>query len=333
MTIAHTHDDVSTADWDACAEACPHATFFHTRAWAEVCAEAFEGCTPAARLYEFTDGTRALVPGVTLPAARGLFTVFKSTHPSDYGGPLSAEPLPEHHVAAIADDLRGAGFGQVIVYGNPFERTHALPGFRCIEEFTQAVPLDGGSVMGVFGSYERRDLRRAERKGVRVLTGSTDGAVEALYGQYMLSAKRWGARTTWLRPIELCRAAVRQGGDSVQLRLAMLGDEVIGGAVDYFHGPVAIAGWRAFDYEYRNFFPNLVLVREALQEAAARGCRSYDMGPSGGLAGVEEFKQRCGAVRIGFRTWLWEHPAYKAYSAGRRGFSRAAGAVRTHPGS
>ena len=51
------------AEWDAAWLASDHATWFHSRAWAEIWAEYRRGeLLPAARVVELSDGRSALLP-------------------------------------------------------------------------------------------------------------------------------------------------------------------------------------------------------------------------------------------------------------------------------
>ena len=321
----------SDSDWDRMVRTARFATFYHTSTWAKICEQAFPKCRATARLYQFDDGTEVLLPGAVETAARGAVTAFKSVYPSDFGGLVAPTPLTAEQVDAVSDDLRHSGFSSVHVYENPFDVQPPLRGFSASPDFTQTVVIDDGidGVLRHMKYQERQSLRRSERCGVVVERRFGEEAVEEFYRLYLLSAARWGEQTTWLRPIELLRAAVQLGGDSVRVRLAMLDGEAIGGQVDYLHDSVGIVAWRAFDYEHRSSYPNVAMQVASVADAVRDGIRYFDLGPSSGLAGPETLKERYGAVRLGFRVWHWEHPTHKAYTLGRKGFDRAQAAVHS----
>ena len=324
-------DALSDEEWDRLASGARHASFFDTSAYARACEEAFPNTTAAARHYRFDDGVEVLVPGVVQTAMRGAVRTFKSVAPSDSGGLLSASSLGADHVEAVAKDLKNAGFACVTVYDSPHGYHPALPGFHATTDFTHVLDLSGGVDGFVRGmnSPNRQAMNRARKNDVRVESRSDDSAVEEFYRLYLASVERWGAKATWVRPREYLQALVRRGSTgSVRIRLAYLGDLAIGGQVDYCFGSLGTTGWRAFDYEYRSSYPNLLTLEAAVAEEHERGFVYHDMGPSAGLAGLEESKDRCGALRVGFRVWTWEHAGHRAYRIGRGGFDHAQSALR-----
>ena len=322
--------NAEVAEWDRMVGHATNASFCQTSTWGSVCERAFPRCRAAARLYRFDDGVEVLVPGMVETAAKGAIRAFRSVFPSDSGGMIGSAPLSGQHIDAIAADLKNAGFASVLIYESPFSVRREMPGFEMLSDFTHVLALTDGidGVMRRMKYQERQSLRRAERCGVTIVERCDEQGVEQAYRLYKLSAERWGEKTTWLRPMELLRAAVEIGGQDVKLRLAMLGDVPIGAEVDYFHDTLGAVAWRAFDYEYRSCHPNVALFVASAIESCDRGLSYLDMGPSAGLPGLETMKDRYGAVRVGFRVWQWEHPAFKAYARGRKGFDRAQAAVR-----
>ena len=325
----------SDSEWDRLVRAAPHPLFFATREYAAVCEESFPNTSAAPRAYRFDDGVEVLVPGMEERAAGGVVRVFKSVLPSDSGGFLSSCALGPDHMAAISDDLRGAGYSRVMLYDSPFGLHPALPGFTVAEDFTHLLDITDGydGLVKRMTQQNRQAMRLAIKNGVRVETRSDQLAVDEFYRLYRMSAERWGDLATWVRPVEYLRALIDRTPDgAVCIRLAYLGDLAIGGQVDYLFDGVSVSGWRAFDYEYRSMYPNLLTLAAAVTQEHEQGFVYHDMGPSSGLEGLELSKDRCGARRVAFRVWTWETAGHKVYRTGRRSLDRAQDAIRSARG-
>ena len=320
---------LASADrWDEMVAACPSATFNQTREWAEAFVEAVPGAAAAARFYQFDDGVEAILPGTVETAVKGAVKEFKSVSPSECAGVLSTTRLTPEHAQAIADDLTHAGYGVVLIYENPFDIQPAMPGFSELDEFVQAIPVE--TEVGFperVTAKERQKLNKGLRHDFAFERHTGGDGVDEMYAMYLRSAERWGDSTTWLRPLDLVRAVCSKS-ESAVVRLAKLDGVVVGATVEYHFGRVSQLAMRGFDYEYRNCYPNLVLLGEAYREAALRGADFLDMGGSAGLEGLVESKERVGCVRLGCRVWTWEHPIHRLYSSGRRRIDRAATAIR-----
>jgi hypothetical protein len=320
----------SDEDWDRIVAQDERATVYQTRTWAAICEHSFANCRGVARLYTFDDGTEILLPGAVQTAVRGTVKVFKSAYPFDLGGPVSAGRVTTAQMEAISSDLRSSEFSSVFVCENPFKLAVPLGGFARTDEHTHLIPLEDG-LEGV--KRRSRSLgqqwRRSERLGVVVEERNDEYGVCEFYRLYLKSVERWGETTTWLRPFEFLEETIRYGGPNVSLRLAMLEGQPIGGQVDYLYGKFGHLAWRAFDYDYRSFYPNAAVLASSLENLYAKGVEYYDLGPSSGLSGVEESKERSGGVPVGYRIWQWESPSHRAYRTGRRALERAQAAVRT----
>ncbi len=325
-------DTLSDEEWDRLAGSARYASFFDSSRYAKACEESFPNTVAAARHYRFDDGVEVLVPGIAQTALRGAVRVFKSIGPSDSSGLLSASALDVSHVDAIAADLTNCGYAHVTIYDSPYGLHPPLAGFQVTEDLTHVIDLKRGldGFVQNMNPPNRQALRRAHKSDVRIERRNDIGAVDEFYRLYLDSVERWGDKATWVRPREYLEALVRHGEDgSVCIRLAYLEDLAIGGQVDYRFGSISTTGWRAFDYRYRSMYPNLLTLEAAVAEECEKGCEYHDMGPSAGLTGLEDSKDRCGGLRLGFRVWTWESSSHKAYRLGRGGLDRAQAAVHS----
>ena len=84
LTIEHIAP-ATAAEWDAVWTRCPYATYFHSREWAEVWSRYSRGkLAPAPLHVDFSDGERALLPGLTY--SHGTLTMMRG---EDYAAGLA----------------------------------------------------------------------------------------------------------------------------------------------------------------------------------------------------------------------------------------------------
>lgn len=280
-------------EWDALWGACAHATFFHSRAWAEAFAASMPGSArPDARIARFDDGLEALLPvslrsGTTLASPAGC-----------YGGWVSRDRLGAEHADALVPVLLGLhpGIRWRIHPYDPLQAARVPDGAR--PDTTHAVRLDEDfdRVLRRWRKGHRAAARQARREGVEVRLAKSEGDWRAYFDVYEGSLRRWGERATSRYPWQLFRALSRDGG--VRLWIAEREGRLLAGAlclharshVVYWHGAA-----RADAFPLR---PVHLLVRTAMQEAQQQGCAWFDFNPSGGQPGVAAFKRHFGAEEI-----------------------------------
>jgi hypothetical protein len=280
-------------EWDAAWLACDHATWFHSRAWAEVWASLRRGALrPAPRLIEFSDGRSALLPLCAEPR-RGRRPLRHRLSPAGtYGGWLSEEPLQKAHAerlfAYLTREVPGlawrvcpwdplaaelaAGLGEA-------ERTRALR----LEAGFQALELR-------FSKGARWGVRRARREGLEVGIATDLAEWRAYYAAYRDSLARWGERATSRYDWDLFERVHARDRDNARLWVARLRGEVVAGAV-VFYAPRHAAWWHgAAVAAHLRKQPMHLLLHEIVRDACEQGLAVFDLGPSHAHGGVEKFK-------------------------------------------
>jgi hypothetical protein len=138
------------------------------------------------------------------------------------------------------------------------------------------------------------------------------------YALYEDTVKRWGDKLTWARPLSFYQTLMALGAPAAQLFIAYEGPRPVSALLFAAYGGVAhyVAGATAADA--LAMCPSNFLMEEALAHYAEAGCRTFDFGPSNGLAGVVQFKESFGAAPVSFGVQRTETLAGKAYFALRR---------------
>jgi len=319
-------DNVTDEKWQEILSKSNTPTFFHTKKWLEILAKSFDGCSIKAHLYLFDDSTEVLFPAITFPCLKSLMNSYFSSYTGVYGGLMCIKPISPKRVKMIMDTLFKGRTAGVYIYHSPFMKLGLPDRFKKHTHFTHMISLDNNFDYiweKLFSHYQRKKIRRAEKSGVKVVDGKSKEDIKAFYALYEKGSERWGDRTTWIRPYEFCRNSILLGEGNTKFKLAMLGEKVIAGAVDHYYGNHMFSAWRAFDYDYRNYFANNLVVKEVIREACQEGLKYYDMGASAGLKGVIEFKESFGAVQTSFDIYAWENPLYKLYKKVRKAIQYA----------
>lgn len=279
------------AEWDAAWLACEHATWFHSRAWAEIWAEVRIGeLLPAARIVEFSDGTSAVLP---LCEERGRGPRRHRSSPAGtYGGWLTEEPLAKAHAARLFAYLRDEvpGLAWRIC---PWDALAVeLAAGTGEPETTRALRLEAGfeALEGRFASGARWGARRARREGLEVGIATELDEWRAYYALYEASLARWGERATSRYPWDLFAEIRLRDPENARLWVARLDGEVVAGALACY-APWHAAWWHgAADEAALRRQPMHLLLHAMIQDACEQGLVGFDLGPSHGHAGVEAFK-------------------------------------------
>jgi hypothetical protein len=297
----------SDAEWDAAWRESEHATFFHSRAWAEAWAAVSGGALhPAARAVDFEDGRAAVLP--VCEERRGRGAVYRRLSPAGtYGGWLSTGPLGKGHAerlfrhlcdevpglrwrvnpldadaVALAEGALGSGAlgsGALAACAGEAETTRVL---RTAEGFEALAKR--------FASGARWGARRARREGLEVGIASSLDEWRAYYAAYEDSLTRWAERATSAYAWELFESLRTRGAEHARLWVVRLGAEIVAGAL-VLHAAGGAVWWHgAARAEHFARQPMHLLMHEILRDACEQGVPVFDFGPSHGHAGVEAFK-------------------------------------------
>ena len=312
MRVEHARE-IDPAEWNALVGSDPAATFFARSEWVQLIASAAPGSSP---LYLTARDGGTLVAG--LPAvgrSRLGLTVIESLPFGTYGGLVSAPGCPAE-----------AGEGLLELYGRMARRPRVaaahlmdlrgierdLTGFRVRDEGAQIVRLDRTfeEIWSGFKPSARNKIRKARKAGVRVRRASTEADFAAYHSMLEELSGRWRDPCAFDRDFFLKLS--RLPGENVQMWLAELDGEILGGDLDFVQNGWIINWGNVSRHAALGYAPNNLLHAEAIERGIEEGCRVYDLGSSAGIRGVEAFKAAFGTERIPLRLLSAEKPWYRA---------------------
>ena len=299
------------AEWDAAWLASDHATWFHSRAWAEIWAEYRRGeLLPAARVVELSDGRSALLP-FSEERSRGSRRL-RASPAGTYGGWLAEEPLEKVHAERLLAYLTGEvpGLAWRVCPWDPLAAELTVGMGE--PETTRALRLDAGfeELQRRWSSGPRWGVRRARREGLEVGIATDLAEWRAYYALYQASLARWGARASSRYDWELFERIRSRDLENARLWVARLGAEVVAGAL-VFYAPRHAAWWHAsVAAAHSSKRPMNLLLHEMIRDACEQDLAILDLGPSHAHGGVEEFKSgyaaelfACPMIRTEPRSW------------------------------
>jgi hypothetical protein len=286
-------------EWQRFWEECSTSTYFHSPEWARLWAEYARGrVRPAAKLVEFSDGARALLPWCFESKAGGLLSRYVGSIHGTYGGWLAREPLADKHAVRLIQWLTREQGRSVVWRMNPYDegafRAGVIEGLQCRSDVTHAIrlPRTPDELLKGFKASYRTQIRKALRSGEFTLSvASTLDDWREYFGVYQDSLQRWGDAPETGYGWRLFELWARLASPNVKLWVARHQGKIVSGDlclysnrhVAYWHGATLRSHLKTSVAKLLKF--------EAMQDAVRRGFEWYDFNPSAGLSGVKFFKE------------------------------------------
>ncbi len=301
-------------EWNEILDQDPHATAMQTPDWFHLVRDVV-GASDASRLYELADGRRLVLPLIRRSWAPGF--AIQAGHPRGYGpgGLLVSGGLRSTDVQYVLDDLRRSHALSTRISANHDVacewQAGKIPGVVDLRSRAEVLDLDGGMEAVWSRRYKstaRTAIRRAQKAGVTVERDTSGRLVGEFYDLY----RRWSARraqehrlpgsvAAYLarrrEPFAKFRAATALPGRICRTWVAYVDGRAAASIITLVYGRYAFY-WRGYsDKQLANpVRANNLLHHMAIEDACGSGCRFYDMGQSGGVASLEQFKQSFGAT-------------------------------------
>lgn len=285
-------------EWDATFAACPWATFFHSRTWAEIWAEYTRGqIRPSPWLAEFSDGIRAILP-ISLRSSRYHLSSTALLSPGGtYGGPISSDPLSAVHLRLLVQFMR-RHWKNIQYRDNPY-LAPSIPPFGMVNPgTTQRIEL--ARIQHTSTELQRKGhasaVTKARKHGILIARATNPNDWASYVQMYEASITRWGTTaTSHYTPalFEILRRRAETTSD-ISLWLARYQGIPVAGAVIFSTPHIAIYWHGAALDEYFDMRPVNLLLTEAIDNAREEGKQWFDFNPSGGHAGVIRFKDGFG---------------------------------------
>ncbi len=316
---------VAKADWERIYGLDPSAVPSQSRTWADLIVNSF-GATDRSRHYRFSDGAEAILPLFSRHRAAPPFRVYRSPPPAwGFGGLLCSAPLTRHHVRVVLDDcalLPGAAVQvrPIPLHAALWEEAAHGTAWKPIARSAHVIDLSGGfdQVWETrFPARTRSKVRKAEKLGVTVESGTSEALVEDFDRLFRTSVARWAHGQNELSWLAALRAKVRDpkgkfasmardASRVLRIYVAYLGGTPVAGIIvlldrngHYTRGAMdkALIG---------NSYANYLLQKVAIEDACRLGARHYHMGETGGSDSLADFKSRFGATAVPYAEYRFE---------------------------
>jgi hypothetical protein len=274
------------------------------------------------QFYEFAGGGRAVLPLFT----RGVGPLSYAWSPPPawgFGGTLSDGELTPAQLDTVLAHLETLPCLGIKIRPNPLAAglwaAAVRPAWTVIPRLAHVVDLSGGfeTVHDRFHPDARANIRRAQRRGVYVEVGNSEGLIDEFYRLLKLSFVRWAGKQNEPAALALFRGTRRDPrskfgamaahmGDRFRLYIARVDGQaaaailvLTGRQAHYTRGAMdeALAGETRATY---------LLQATAIEDACRLGSTHYHMGETGNSTSLARFKSRFGAVAVPYAEYRYE---------------------------
>jgi hypothetical protein len=275
-------------------------TPFQHPAWLDYQAGTIAG-TDASLAFRFPGGEVAAVPLLRVRRHFG-----RAQHWSEYGGVLTQSPLPPAHLESIYAYLarerrpvrltvppsaRSAAWTPAAPWQSDHHTTHLLELPESYDEwFNHRVHKTC-----------RTDVRRGEKSGLSISTEGSPRDLDAYLALYELSADRWDARGPVKRRNRESFARLL-ACPLTRLQIIYKADRPAAGMITLQWGTYVMYYLGASDRTLADCRPTDFGLSELVRSSIAAGKTVVNLGQSLGIASLQKFKEKYGAVKFGYRT-------------------------------
>lgn len=316
---------VPKSEWDRIYKLDSNSLPTQSSEWANVivCSTRSVNCS---RLYRFVDGVEVVLPLFSSRFSLPQLRIQRSPpYAWGYGGVISTKPLAASHLKALLDDcskLRGAA---VHIRPNPLHaelwaEAASRTDWQRRKRSSHVLDLEGGFDKvwnSRFPSKTRTKIRKAEKLGVSVETGSSDTLISEFDSLFRLSISRWAERQNEFGWLAALRGRLR---DSKQkfTKMAQLSEGLLCVSIARLEGkPVAgimvLVGHNAHytrgAMDQRcigNTNASHLLQKVAIKDACLNMCKHYHMGETGSSSSLAQFKSGFGSVEVPYAEYYHE---------------------------
>lgn len=303
---------VPIGEWETVLAADPGATALQTPAYLAAVLRA-RGGQDVSRRYQLSDGRQLVLPMVRSTIAPGLSVAADYPGGFGHGSLLATGGLRADDVRTVVADLRGRGLSTRIGGGHhTAEQWSAgvMPGVVPLHRRVDVIELpdDHASYLAHhLHRGARQNVAKSARRGVEIEVDTTGRLVPVFYDLYLSWVERWIPRSG-LPPALARYSALKQEpyakfetvaaelGDKCRVIVAWHQGRAIASCIVFVHGEHAI-GWRSYSIkELSNpVSANTATQVAGIKEAIESGCRYFDLGQSGDVANLQDYKNSLGA--------------------------------------
>lgn len=311
-------EKVKKTFWTDVARNCSYATFFHTPHYSELMTNTFP-FRDITKGFIFDDGTRVVFP--FLQRKKNIFRGFLSDYVSGllyvYGGPIADKELSDQKLDEIFEYINSTfvKYDNILIRGNSFIQNITPRGFQEIKDFSHVAELfKCDSEEDLFMSYSKRYrsyVRKAQKSGTLVVKeASTLDEYERLYKLYQQTIQYWDRILTDY-PFKLFQNIYYLKCQDIKLWTVYYENNMIGGDVTLYWNDNCCMWLSYHDREYSKLQQRRYMLHNVFLDCKEKGIKYYDFLQSGGIKGLEEFKESMGGKVYPHSAWLKENDFLK----------------------
>jgi hypothetical protein len=289
-------------------------SFYNKKEWFCVLQEGFNAPVVCYCLEEDEKIYLAL-PGIILDFK--IMKMFYSNIP--YGGFVGEMQYLSTFLPLLEKSLKKDHIHSIRIAKDSKTQFPELGGYLKEMAFTHLLDLDEMTEESLWENYKkrvRRDVRKAEKSGIRIDQASDLKEVDILFDLYLETMKRNEAYNVWTRNMlhAIYHHLVEKG--EAEFLLAKIKDEVIAGIILLFSHETVYYFFAASSRKYLSLCPNDLLVHNGICLSIRKGKKYFDlMASQKEDVALMNFKEKWGAPKYPFyfyekslnfpRTWLW----------------------------
>jgi hypothetical protein len=296
----------------------PRSSIFHTPGWLEALRRTYSYepvvCTTSPPEQELTNGMVFCRVDSWLTGRRLVSLPF-----SDHCEPLVESPQEfEFLLSNLQADQRAKNWKYLEIrpVSDILQTTLTNDGFKpCGRYYLHTINLRP-DLNEIFRQLHKasiqRQIRKAEREGLRYECGRSEALLEKYYRLALLTRQRHRVPP---QPLEWYRNLCRCVGDRMDIHVASQGDRPIASIVTLRFKDTIFYKYTGSDYAYHNLAGIPFLVWRAIEAAKATGAQELDFGRSDlDNEGLIAFKDKWASGRTSLA--YWKYPAPEGTSLG-----------------
>lgn len=301
--------------WHGVLDSDPGATALQTPEYFSAVREVTGG-HDASVLYQLEDGRRVVLPLVRQRSVLGIRVLADYPGGLGHGSALASGGLRWSDVRMLVEDLRTRSALSIRIGGGHHTADQWAAGVGAagtVEEprWVHVVDISRGWESHLRECVDRNvryHLRKAERRGVCVEVDTTGRLIPVFHSLYRAWVDRWACQSDLPRPLARYQALREEPYAKFATVAAALGTRCrtfiawhegvpVAGCITLVHGEHAI-GWRSYSIKElaAPVSANTLVQARAIADAAAYGCRVFDLGQTGDIPGLEAYKRSLGGV-------------------------------------
>lgn len=316
VECARIPEEKSSEVWETLLGQQKYYSFFQTPRWLAILQSTLNHGAPYAHWFRFSDGREAVLPLFALAKRWGIAKL-ESLPWGTYGDLIGAESLSQDHRAAAASRLLSIRRPICEITLPPVRQTQfeeeRSPQIETRPAFTHILTLSNSFEdvwENQFQARNRTAIRRAQDRGVNVAWSNGAEGVVAIKTLYQAAVRRWEGVETL--PLRFFDALAELPNDEVRIWLARKDECLLAADVLFYGRGEAQYFAGASDSQRLELNGSKLLMSEIIRDACERGFQRFNFGASGGLQGVERFKEIFGGRPASYTRLRFTHPWMQA---------------------